>query len=106
MALPIFLVGAAIGTYVIGGVALTGAAVAAKYGWSWWSDHRHEEGLVEAYKKSGEDGFRTYAYEELGVKCEDQMNALWGVRGPDVAGKAAAAAVKKANKNRRDAHPD
>lgn len=89
MALSILFIGAAIGTYIIGGVALTGAAVAAKYGWKWWDDYRHEEGLVKAFKAHGPEGFRCYAYKHLDISSKDEMDMLCAVKVPDIAGQVA-----------------
>lgn len=95
--IPIIIgVGVSVGTYIAGGVALAGTALAAKYGWDWYSDNAHVDGLVKAFHKNGEAGFRSYAYSNLGISGKDEMDALWACEGPDIAAEAVKQQIKKA----------
>jgi len=100
--MPFVIIGAAV-YWIAGGAAATAGAVALKFGWDWYTSSSAENGLVEGYLRNGEDGFRNYAYENLGVNSKDEMDCLWAVRGPEIAGLAATAAVRRQNKRRQEA---
>jgi len=98
MPLPIIpvLVGASALTYILGGVALTGAGVGAYYGWNWLSDKRKENGLIAAMAAHGENGFRSYCYDPKGLGCSSdrEVDLLWEIHGARIGGMAAKAAIQ------------